>query len=539
MHAFLPVPFEAMQGDVAMLRDAVGRAQAARSDPAATLLLVIGDADRLAPAVLDELELAAAAALAAGGLRFLLVAETDPGPLLRQSRRPGLKACIRSHLTLPAEAAPVIASLPGKAIEPRIVSEPAVISVPAAPEALPIAARPLQATPDLVPAVPVPLDPAAARRVQTIQAVVQSAATASMPAEASALPAPAERLGLSGSPPAAAQPVASGPVPHRGPAAVAAAADEAAPVPLDPATPASNDPADLARMPSQPRSRSGNAVAAGSAPSSTLLGTEAETVQERRSTLPVGQGTPNPGGDADQQIPTSLQASTRFTPSRPPYGRPADRVPLLEPEYGTAPPEGRFLGRRLPIVLALALLAVLALVVVLVLVRHLASTVPTSSSQHDQPIVPPIEAAPPSAPLSPTASTPPATPIPPPASLPPSSAPAPQQSAPAPATSLLQQPAPLPTIVVPVLPATPLSVDPGPRQPAAQPSRTAIRPGSLLLMTAPGDTLPSLYARVYRGVTPPLFETVQALNPGTLRPGMRLVFPAPDGGWPGVSGPAR
>ena len=47
-----------------------------------------------------------------------------------------------------------------------------------------------------------------------------------------------------------------------------------------------------------------------------------------------------------------------------------------------------------------------------------------------------------------------------------------------------------------------------------------------------GDTLASLYARLYRGLTPPPLSVVRALNPRAPHPGDRLVFPAPDEGWP-------
>lgn len=67
--------------------------------------------------------------------------------------------------------------------------------------------------------------------------------------------------------------------------------------------------------------------------------------------------------------------------------------------------------------------------------------------------------------------------------------------------------------------------------PATSPAPLPPPQSSLVLVAVPGDTLQSLYARVYRGLTPPPFADVVAANPGTIRPGTRLVFPAPPGGW--------
>lgn len=74
---------------------------------------------------------------------------------------------------------------------------------------------------------------------------------------------------------------------------------------------------------------------------------------------------------------------------------------------------------------------------------------------------------------------------------------------------------------------------PVPMQPQASPPPAAAAPASasLLLVAQPGDTLPVLYARVYAGSNPPPFAEVQTLNP-IVRPGTRLVFPPPPGGWP-------
>lgn len=64
----------------------------------------------------------------------------------------------------------------------------------------------------------------------------------------------------------------------------------------------------------------------------------------------------------------------------------------------------------------------------------------------------------------------------------------------------------------------------------APPAPAPRRPG-LLLQVRPGDTLESLYARVYRGLTAPPLADVAALNPGPIKPGDVLSFPPPQEGW--------
>ncbi len=75
---------------------------------------------------------------------------------------------------------------------------------------------------------------------------------------------------------------------------------------------------------------------------------------------------------------------------------------------------------------------------------------------------------------------------------------------------------------------------PAPASPAIEPTpaKSDGAPG-LLLRARSGDTLESLYLRVYRGVTPPSFASVAALNPERIRPGDILTFPAPVNGWAG------
>lgn len=54
---------------------------------------------------------------------------------------------------------------------------------------------------------------------------------------------------------------------------------------------------------------------------------------------------------------------------------------------------------------------------------------------------------------------------------------------------------------------------------------------SLLLLAGPGDTLPSLYQKVYAGKKAPSLAVVAAINRQPFRAGMSLVFPAPVDGW--------
>jgi len=52
-----------------------------------------------------------------------------------------------------------------------------------------------------------------------------------------------------------------------------------------------------------------------------------------------------------------------------------------------------------------------------------------------------------------------------------------------------------------------------------------------VLTVQTGDTIPALYAKLYRGLTPPPYKQVVAANPAPLKPGAIVVFPAPPGGW--------
>ena len=87
-------------------------------------------------------------------------------------------------------------------------------------------------------------------------------------------------------------------------------------------------------------------------------------------------------------------------------------------------------------------------------------------------------------------------------------------------------------------PAVSTPTQPQPSVPAAVPSQavasSAAQPigaPGLLIRAKPGETLQTLYRRIYRGVTPPPFAEVAAKNPEPIRPGDILTFPAPVNGW--------
>lgn len=84
--------------------------------------------------------------------------------------------------------------------------------------------------------------------------------------------------------------------------------------------------------------------------------------------------------------------------------------------------------------------------------------------------------------------------------------------------------------LIPAPVTTPVTTPP-PAPPPAPPVPQLDTGASLLLVAQPGDTLPVLYAKIYAGAEPPPFAQVRALNP-VVRPGIRLVFPAPPAGWP-------
>jgi hypothetical protein len=116
---------------------------------------------------------------------------------------------------------------------------------------------------------------------------------------------------------------------------------------------------------------------------------------------------------------------------------------------------------------------------------------------------------------------------------------------PAPTTLVAAAPAASPPDI-PVAAATlstPPAVMPPPKTPepekvslSAQPDTQRFSAPGLLLVARPHDTLETLYERVYRGVRPPPFAEVAALNPAHFRAGDTLIFPVPSNGWPNGRG---
>ncbi len=91
------------------------------------------------------------------------------------------------------------------------------------------------------------------------------------------------------------------------------------------------------------------------------------------------------------------------------------------------------------------------------------------------------------------------------------------------------------TVVAPhAAPSTAESVPaPSFQEPEPQPSAQATGAPGLVLVAHAGDTMPDLYAKVYRGVRAPPYADVVAANHLPLRTGSIVVFPAPQDGWPG------
>jgi type II secretory pathway predicted ATPase ExeA len=59
----------------------------------------------------------------------------------------------------------------------------------------------------------------------------------------------------------------------------------------------------------------------------------------------------------------------------------------------------------------------------------------------------------------------------------------------------------------------------------------------LVLIAGAGDDLATLYARVYRGLTPPPYQLVAAVNRTPVKPGALVTFPEPPGGWSARASP--
>lgn len=95
----------------------------------------------------------------------------------------------------------------------------------------------------------------------------------------------------------------------------------------------------------------------------------------------------------------------------------------------------------------------------------------------------------------------------------------------------------VPSITVMAPPAVPSPPEPAPAPPSEAPEPQSLAQASgapgLVLVAHAGDTMPALYAKVYRGVRPPPYSDVVAANHVPLRPGAIVVFPAPQDGWLG------
>lgn len=97
-----PVRFPAATGTPALLRDVVERAYKARTDTATRLLIVVAQADALSADTLQELEVAAEAALAHGGLQFLFTSTEDLSSLWTRDAFVSLSASLEDPLRLVA-----------------------------------------------------------------------------------------------------------------------------------------------------------------------------------------------------------------------------------------------------------------------------------------------------------------------------------------------------------------------------------------------------------------------------------------------------
>ncbi len=550
----IPILFAAPGASRVALRDAVGQAHATRSDPKASLLLVIEEADLLSPALLSELEQAAGAAAEYGGLQFLLAGQQDLAPTLQRDGRAALSKCLRTRLSVRAPVLPVdprgaAASVigpprrdPVAATRPRperrIMRAGAVLTGCVVIAGLVAAAylheRPVRLMPLEMLSVPRALvrsqdHPPAQVAQRADPPMPLSDSPASSPPAPRTTPAPAPpdaelAQTTTPSPPspsqpdAAAQPVSPEvPMPEQPAAApalsVAAAAPPSAPItqpdrraqnretampaspvvtpeqpdqpagtsPAHPAAPAVSPPAPVA-MVAPPAASPGQAVAApdpavqpadrrqqDALPASTSSGAHAP---QSPDAIVIENLPPR------QPLPPGPPASLPAAPDRP------QQAPAMQPPQPVA-----------------------------------AQTTPAGDTPRDLPLQPVRPAAAPIQirqlpPLRQAGSVDGPPPLTGSSTSQPPGLPAPQRQA------LLLLP-------MPVLPTPP---PPSPRVPQFVPQTPA--GASLLLLAGPNDTLRSLYREVYRGVRPPRFETVAALNPAVTRPGMRLIFPAPPDGWP-------
>lgn len=83
---------------------------------------------------------------------------------------------------------------------------------------------------------------------------------------------------------------------------------------------------------------------------------------------------------------------------------------------------------------------------------------------------------------------------------------------------------------LPIPPIPPVS-DPPPAAGTSQVAGYVEGPDDIFLVVRRGETLRSLYRRMYQGLDGPPYEVVAAANPPTIRPGTVVVMPAPAKGW--------
>ncbi len=128
----------------------------------------------------------------------------------------------------------------------------------------------------------------------------------------------------------------------------------------------------------------------------------------------------------------------------------------------------------------------------------------------------------PAAPMAPLPPPPPHVMRPPPVAAGPSQA-APPISRPGALAGAKSAPAPIApsALAIPAKPVLPVD---------RPPSNVGHGPG-LVLIAGPRDDLPTLYQRVYQGLTPPPYAAVLAANQMPVKPGALLVFPEPPNGW--------
>ena len=542
----IPILFAAPGASRVALRDAVGQAHATRSDPKASLLLVIEEADLLSPALLSELEQAAGAAAEYGGLQFLLAGQQDLAPTLQRDGRAALSKCLRTRLSVRAPVLPVdprgaAASVigpprrdPVAATRPRperrIMRAGAVLTGCVVIAGLVAAAylheRPVRLTPPALvaqrvdPPLPPPDSPASSPQVsRTIPVAPQPIS----PQPAMPVPAPPDTaLAQTNTPPSPPQP-------------------DAGAQPVSPEVP----------MPEQPDAAPALTVAAAAPPSAPITQPDRPT-QDREAAMPaspvVTPEQPDQPAGASSAHPPAVSPLAAIATVVPPAASPSQAVTVPNPAVQPADRQQQDAPSASTSPAAPASQSPDAIVIENLPPRQPLPPGPPALSPAASDRPQQAQAMQPSQPvavrMTPPGDTPrdlPLQPVPPAAAsiqiqqLPPLRQ-AGSVDGPPPLTgSSTSQPQGLPApqrqalllLPMPVLPSPP---PPLPRVPQFVPQTPA--GASLLLLAGPNDTLRSLYREVYRGVRPPRFETVAALNPAVTRPGTRLIFPAPPDGWP-------